>query len=54
MAILKVDGVSTYYETDEGYNQALEDFSIELHEGETLGLIGESGCGSKRGMKLRY
>lgn len=45
MPILKVDNVSTYYETDEGYNQALEDFSIELHEGETLGLIGESGCG---------
>ena len=45
MSILKVSHLSTYYTTRAGDNQALEDFSIELHQGEMLGLIGESGCG---------
>lgn len=45
MSILKVSHLSTYYSTRAGDNQALEDFSIELRQGEMLGLIGESGCG---------
>ena len=45
MSVLKVSHVSTYYSTRAGDNQALEDFSIELRQGEMLGLIGESGCG---------
>lgn len=45
MSILKVSHLSTYYTTRAGDNQALEDFSIELRQGEMLGLIGESGCG---------
>lgn len=45
MGILKINNLSTYYETKKGYNEALDDFSLELFEGELLGLIGESGCG---------
>lgn len=27
------------------YVHAVEDISIDIHKGETLGLVGESGCG---------
>ncbi|MCE5235115.1 MAG: ABC transporter ATP-binding protein [Clostridiaceae bacterium] len=45
MSLLKVENLTTYYETRAGDNQALEEFCIDLNNGETLGLIGESGCG---------
>lgn len=45
MVLLKINNLSTYYETKKGFNEALDDFSLELMEGELLGLIGESGCG---------
>lgn len=45
MDILKVKGLSTYYYTKSGYNEALHNISFNLRAGEILGLIGESGCG---------
>jgi len=45
MSLLEVIGLSTYYDTGAGYNQALENVSFSLSENEIFGLIGESGCG---------
>ena len=43
--LLKVEGLSTHFFTPDGVIQAVDDVSFELGYGETLGLVGESGCG---------
>jgi oligopeptide/dipeptide ABC transporter ATP-binding protein len=45
--LLEVRGLKTYYFSFGGSRvvKAVEDVSITLKEGETLGLVGESGCG---------
>lgn len=45
MALLDLQNVSVRYETDDGYVPAVEDVSLELREGEILGVVGESGSG---------
>jgi oligopeptide/dipeptide ABC transporter ATP-binding protein len=43
--ILQVEHLSTSFRTDVGEVTAVEDVSFELAPGETLGIVGESGCG---------
>jgi peptide/nickel transport system ATP-binding protein len=43
--IIKVDKLAIAYETRKGDVNAVRDVSFEIHRGETLGLVGESGCG---------
>ncbi|MBK9123759.1 MAG: ABC transporter ATP-binding protein [Chloroflexi bacterium] len=43
--VLSVEDVSITYTTQRGIVQAVSNVSFNLHEGETLALIGESGCG---------
>jgi|TARA_B100000745_G_scaffold299962_1_gene252209 oligopeptide/dipeptide ABC transporter ATP-binding protein len=43
--LLDIKNLSTYFNTSAGTIKAVNDVSFELREGETLGLVGESGCG---------
>ncbi len=43
--VLKVDKLNMHYETLAGNVSAVRDVSFELKEGQSFGLVGESGCG---------
>jgi len=44
-SLLDVQGLETTFKTPEGVVHAVNGVSFELKEGETLGVVGESGCG---------
>lgn len=44
-ALLDVQGLETQFKTPEGLVHAVNGVSFTLKEGETLGVVGESGCG---------
>lgn len=43
--ILRVENLKTYFNTDDGIVKAVDGVSFTLNRGETLGIVGESGCG---------
>ena len=43
--ILEVKGLKTYFYTEEGVVPAVDGLDFTLHNGETLAIVGESGCG---------
>ena len=43
--LLEVKNLKTYFYTFEGVVKAVDGVTYEVEEGETLGLVGESGCG---------
>ena len=43
--ILKINNLSASFKTDKGRVFVVENAGFELHKGETLGIVGESGCG---------
>ncbi|UCF96844.1 MAG: ABC transporter ATP-binding protein [Spirochaetaceae bacterium] len=45
MALLSIQDLTVHYFTRKGAVRAVEDVSVELEQDQTLGLIGESGCG---------
>ncbi|ELY92705.1 peptide ABC transporter ATPase [Natrialba hulunbeirensis JCM 10989] len=45
MTLLDIDGLKTYYGSDDGWVRATDDASLSIERGETVGLVGESGSG---------
>lgn len=43
--ILEVKGLKTHFFTKRGVSKAVDGIDFVLHKGETLGIVGESGCG---------
>jgi len=44
-ALLEVKGLKKHFETKKGMLHAIDGVDFAIREGETLGLVGESGCG---------
>ena len=56
MAMLEIKGLKTHFKTDDGWLHAVDGVDMSLDAGETLCVVGESGCGksvtAKTVMKL--
>ena len=56
MALLDIKGLKTHFKTDDGWLHAVDGVDISIDAGETVCVVGESGCGksvtAKTVMKL--
>ncbi|AGB19280.1 ABC transporter ATP-binding protein [Thermoanaerobacterium thermosaccharolyticum] len=43
--MVKVEGLTVRYKTDDGYFTALENINLNVDDGDVLALVGPSGCG---------
>src|SRR3954464_15028774 len=44
-ALLDIRGLKTWFRTDDGMVRAVDGVSMSIWPGETLAVVGESGCG---------
>ncbi|MEO7851938.1 MAG: ABC transporter ATP-binding protein [Rubrivivax sp.] len=43
--LLQIKGLKTHFHTDDGWVHAVDGVDLHIDRGETLGVVGESGCG---------
>lgn len=43
--LIEINNLKTYFYTEDGIAPAVDDISFYVKPGETLGIVGESGCG---------
>ena len=43
--LLEISGLKTVFPTDDGIVNAVNDVSFKIARGQTVGVVGESGCG---------
>ena len=43
--LLEIQNLKTHFATDDGMVRAVDGVDITIHRGETVGIVGESGCG---------
>ena len=43
--MLEIKGLKVHFDTEEGVLQAVDGVDLGIDAGETLGVVGESGCG---------
>ncbi|MCD7917242.1 MAG: ATP-binding cassette domain-containing protein, partial [Clostridiales bacterium] len=45
MALLEVEHLKKYFSVGAGTNHAVDDITLSIEKGHTMGVVGESGCG---------
>ena len=45
MPLLEIKGLKTHFKTDDGWLHAVDGVDLTVERGETVGVVGESGCG---------
>ncbi len=43
--VLKAENLKIHYKTKKSYVKAVDGIDLTLRKGETIGIVGESGCG---------
>ena len=43
--VIEVKGLKKYFSTPRGLLHAVDDVTLSIEKGKTLGVVGESGCG---------